>query len=112
MNNLVIEILFLVSLFLGLVKYGSIANAYKDKPWQLKFIEIWNDFVNFFIAGLVGYYFILIRWPLLLEGERLQTSDLFLFIIFALGLFGHLCIISKNITEGVEAIMKRVLERK
>lgn len=44
MNNLiVIGIIFLVSLILGLIKYGSIASAYKGKPWQLKFIEIRLD---------------------------------------------------------------------
>lgn len=113
MNNVaIIVIIFFVSLALGLIKYGSISSAYKNKPWQLKFIEIWNDFMNFFIAGLIGYYFILIRWPLVLEGEVLNTSDFILFIIFMIGVFGHLCVMSKNITEGVETILKRVLERK
>lgn len=100
-----------MSLILGLIKYGSIANSYKNSPWQLKFVEIWNDFVNFFLAGLVGYYFIIVRLPFLLKGEALSISDFILFIIFALGLFGHLCVMSKNITDGVEAILKRVLER-
>lgn len=112
MNNLIITgIISLVSLILGLIKYGSIADAYKGKSWQLKFIEIWNDFMNFFIAGLVGYYFVLVRWPLLLKGDALSTGDFVLFIIFTLGLFGHLCVMSKNITEGIEAILKRVLGR-
>ena len=68
--NIVIFIcgLFIVSLILGFVKYGSLASAYKNAPWQLKFIEIWNDFANFFITGLIGYYFVVVRWPLLLKG--------------------------------------------
>jgi hypothetical protein len=109
MNNLIIIIIFLVSLFLGLIKYGSLADSYKGKSWKLKFVEMWNDFINFFITGLIGYYFILIRWPMLSKGEMLNVSDFALFVIFILGLFGHLCVISKNITEGVEAIIKRVL---
>lgn len=106
---IIVGILFIISLFLGFIKYSSLANAYKNSPWQLKFIELWNDFVNFFIAGLIGYYFILVRVPLLLEGRDLNTSDFVLFIIFMLGLFGHLCVMSKNITEGIQAILKRVL---
>lgn len=112
MNGFVVGALFLLSLLLGLIKYGSIANAYKNSPWQLKFIEIWNDFMNFFIASLMGYYFVLIRWPLLLTGDELRPSDFVLFIIFMLGLFGHLCVMSNNITKGIEAILSRVLERK
>jgi len=34
-----------------------------------------------------------------------------LFIIFALGMFGHLCVISKNITDGVEEILKSVKKK-
>lgn len=108
-NLIVIGTLFLVSLTLGLIKFGSLdSNGWK---WQRKFAEIWNDFVNFFITGLVGYYFVLVRIPLLLKGEVLNTSDFALFFIFVLGIFGHLCVMSKNITDGIEVIIKRVLER-
>lgn len=110
-NFIVIGLLFLFSIVLGLIKYGSLADQYKGKSWQLKFIEFWNDFINFFIAALVGYYFVLIRLPLLVKGESLNVGDFFLFVIFALGVFGHLCVMSKNITEGIQAILKRVLER-
>lgn len=123
MNGLiVIGSLILVSLILGFIKYKSIYLNYdfdkdeikprKNAPWQLKFAEIWNDFINFFIAGLIGYYFVIIRWPILLKGERLDLSDFVLFIFFILGLFGHLCVMSLNITKGIEAIISRVLERK
>ncbi len=97
-----------VSLVLGAIKYGSLTNSYKGQSWQLKFIEIWNDFINFLIAGLIGYYFVLVKWPLLRNGEALNTGDFILFIIFALGMFGHLCVISKNITDGVEEILRRI----
>lgn len=108
-NLIIIKAIFWASLILGLIKFGSLDS--KSWKWQRKFAEIWNDFVNFLVSGLVGYYFILIRWPLLSKGEALGASDFFLFIIFALGLFGHLCVMSKNITDGVEAILKRILER-
>lgn len=111
MGTLIFLIIILASLVLGLIKYGSLADQYEDKPWQSKFNEIWNDFVNFFIAGLVGYFFVFARLPSLLKGEQLNISDFGLLVIFILGLFGHLCVMSKNITDGITAIFKRVLEK-
>lgn len=112
MNNLIIlGIVILFSLVLGLIKYSSLADQYKGKNWQSKFNEIWNDFVNFLIAGLIGYYFVLVKWPLLQKGAALNTGDFFLFIIFVLGLFGHLCVISKNITDGVEEILRGIKKK-
>lgn len=112
MNNLVILIIIsIASLVLGCIKYGSLSESYKGASWQLKVMEIWNDFINYLITGLVGYYFILVRLPSLLSGGALNTGDFGIFTIFALGSFGHLCVMSKNITDGVEAILKRVLER-
>ena len=123
MNNLIIiGILFVVSLIFGCIKYfGNVHCRYNYKddetkplenaPWQWKFIEVWNCFVNFFLAGLIGYYFILIRWEYLSAGEALNTGDFVLLIIFAMCLFGHFPHLIKNITEGINAILKRVLER-
>jgi hypothetical protein len=110
MNKIYIILgMFLVSFVLGFIKYKSLSENYKNQCWQLKFLEIWNDFINFFIAGLIGYYFILIRWPLLEKGETLNIGDFVLFIIFMFSVFGHLCVLSKNITEGVEVIIKKIL---
>ena len=111
MNNLItIGVIFLASLGLGLIKFGIYDS--KSWNWQHKFAEIWNGFVNFFLPGLIGYYFVIVRWPLLLKGGVLTAGDFFLFIVFMMGLFGHLCVISKNITEGIEVILKRILEGK
>jgi len=121
-NLIFIGLLLLISLILGIIKYKIIylnydferdeIKPYKNAPWQLRFAEIWNDSVNFLIAGLVGYFFIVVRLPIILQGESLVLSDFVLFIIFILGLFGHLCVMSLNITKGVEAILSRILERK
>lgn len=110
-NPVIIGAIVIASLILGYIKYGSVAPSRKGWSWQLNFVEFWNDFINFLIAGMVGYYFILIRWPLLSKGGSLDLSDFGLFIIFAMGLFGHLCVVSNNITKGIEAIIKRILER-
>jgi len=111
-NFTFLGLLFLVSLILALIKYGSLANSYKNEAWQLKFIEIWNSFVSFFLGGIIGYYFVSVRWNLLLKGEPFSTGDFVLIFIFVLCLFGHLPVLSKNITEGISAILKRVLEGK
>ena len=111
MSNIIIISIIVASLILGYIKYASLADQYKGKPWQSKFNEMWNDFVNFLIAGFVGYFFVLARLPLLLRGEPLNLGDFGLLVVFMLGLFGHLCVMSKNITDGITAIFKRVLER-
>lgn len=111
-NSTILIHIFIASLLLGLIKFGSLSDAYKGKPWQLKFIEIWNDFINFFVAGLIGYYFVLIKWPMIIEGEKLDTGDIFLLVIFLFGLFGHLCVLSKNLTENIQDFIKKYLESK
>lgn len=110
-HYLILVILFFISLILGFIKYGSLANEYKASSWQLKFIEFWNDFTNFFITALIGFYFVTVRLPILSKTGDLVTADFALFIMFILGIFGHLCVMSKNITEGVNAILKKILER-
>ncbi|HBE89979.1 MAG: hypothetical protein A3E37_01970 [Candidatus Andersenbacteria bacterium RIFCSPHIGHO2_12_FULL_46_9] len=106
----VLGIIFLASLCLGIIKYQTVLKEGEWK-WQRKFAEGWNNFVNFFIAGLVGYYFMLVRWPLLAKGANIETSDFLLFAILTMGVFGHLNVLSYNITKGVEAILDRVLKK-
>lgn len=102
-------LIVLVSIVLGLVKFGTIET--ESWNWQRKFAEAWNSFVNFFIAGMIGYYLMTVRWPLLLRSETLYVSDFILFAILAMGLFGHLNVLSYNLTKGVEAILERVLKK-
>ncbi len=122
MNLIIISIIFVISVVFGFIKYyGNVSSRYdykedkkeplKNAPWQWKFVEIWNGFVNFFLGGLIGYYFISIRWTYISQGEALNIGDFILIFIFASCLFGYFAILIKNITEGVSAILKRVLEK-
>lgn len=99
------------SIILGLIKYKSISDQYIGKKWQSKFSEIWNDFFNYFISGSIGYYFIFIRLPFL-NGTSLTVIDAVLLFILILGVFGHLCVISKNLTDGIQAILDKILKIK
>ncbi len=103
-------VITIVSLILGYIKFGSVAASRKEWSWQLNFVEFWNDTINFFLSGLIAYYFIFIRWQQLSTGSSINAADIILFLIFAMGLFGHLCVLSNNITKGVEAILDRILK--
>lgn len=111
MNRFVVLfVLVPFGLTLGYIKFKSLEAELKNK-WH-KFIEFWNDFANYFIAAFIGYYFLDTFWPSLSGGRGLNNlhgSDFILLIVFLLGIFGHLCVMSNNITEGIRAIIKRVL---
>ena len=111
MDIFILVSIILLGFFLGWIKYKSLSNQYKGDTWHIKFIEFWNDSFNFLIAGFIVYYFFKFRWPSLTTGEPLVLSDFVLLLVFSLGIFGHLCVMSNNITKGIEAILKRVLEK-
>jgi len=101
----------MLSFSLGYIKYKDTYNrSGKSWAWQQKFLELWNSFVNFAVPGLIGYYFVVVKWPLLLGGQDLNTADIILMFVLILGLFGHLSVMSYNITVGVETILRRVLD--
>ena len=110
MNCYITVTLVIVSLILGYIKYCSLSSSYKNASWQLKFIEFWNDSVNFLIAGFIGYYFISVKIPLLWMGNSLNTGDFFLLILFLFSIFGHLAVISHHITEGVSTLVEKFIK--
>lgn len=112
MNVILLVLIVLFSIFLGWTKYKSLENQYEGSTWHIKFIEFWNDTLNFLIAGFVLFYFLSLRLPSLQHGDQLTLGDFVLFLIFILGIFGHLCVMSFNLTKGVESILNRLLERK
>jgi len=120
MNILIILVIILASLILAFIKYKATCYSYdynkdeislkKNSPWPWQFNEIWNPFINFLLGGLIGYYFISIRWSAISNGEILKTADFVLIFISIMCLTGWFPHLLKNITEGVSAILKRVLE--
>lgn len=113
MNLFTLMIILVVSMGLGFIKFGTLKQPKSDNwNWQQKFAEFWNCSVNFLIAGLVAYYFVVVRWSYVVKGDNLIVTDFVLLLIFGMGMFGHLNVLSFNLTKGIEAILKRVLERK
>jgi len=121
MNILIILITIEASLILAFIKYKATCYSYdyeedetsikKNAPWPWQFNEIWNPFINFLLGGLIGYYFISVRWIAISSGEILKTADFILIFIFVMCLTGWFPHLIKNITEGINAILKRVLEK-
>lgn len=113
MNLFVLFLILVASIVLGFIKFGTLKQP-KDENWnwQQKFAETWNCSVNFLVAGLVAFYFLTIRWPYIVKGDNIIAADFILLLVFGMGMFGHLNVLSINLTKGVEAILNRVLERK
>jgi len=113
MNVFTMVLALIVSIGLGYIKFGTLKQPKKDNwNWQQKFAEIWNCSINFFIASLVAYYFVIVRWPFIASGNNPTVADFILLLVFGMGMFGHLNVLSLNLTEGVEAIISRFMKGK
>jgi len=120
MNSLFVIILLGISTVLGYWSYRASVcydagsdkiKEHKNAPWQWKFFEIWNFSINFFLGGLIGYYFILVRWNSISKDGILNIADFVLFFIFAMCLLRWFPYLIKNFTEGITVILKRVLDK-
>lgn len=117
---IIIITLLLMSIILGYWSYQGIILydakndkkiEYKNAPWQWKFFEVWNYVANFFLGSLIGYYFILVRWPPLSKGGNLNIYDVIIFFIFSMCFLRWYPYLIKNFTEGINAIISRVLSK-
>lgn len=122
MNNIwIFGIIFLFSLFLSIIQFrasmfykydGDEKKQLKNASWEWIFIETWNRFITLFLGGTIAYYFISVRWELILRDGVLTITDFFIFIIFAMCMLGWLPILLKNLTEGINAILERLMGKK
>jgi len=110
MDNIVVWIILgVVSSIIGIFSRIAAHNE-KSKPWW--FFEWWRDFASYFITGVIGYFLVAIRWPIIAKSGNLSVSDFILGLFFLIGVLGWLPYFIKNITEGVHIILSRILERK
>jgi H+/Cl- antiporter ClcA len=109
MNNIYIWlILGAVSVIFAI--FSRIA-AHKERSKSWWFFEVWRDFVNYFITGVIGYFFVAIRWPNIEKSGNLSVSDFFLCFAFFIGALGWWPYVFKNITEKIDAIFERALKK-
>jgi hypothetical protein len=99
--------ILVASLAFSYLRYRTIEGV--DKLiLESKILEFWNNFVNYFIAGLIGYYLVTVRLPQVSEGNvAAGPGDIFLFTFFLMGSFGHLAVLSYNLTRAIEAILQK-----
>lgn len=118
-NLMIIGIIFLASIVFSFIAYrghlfydfdNDIKKEKKEAPISWRFFELWRFFVSFFLGGLVGYYFISVRWNPIFKGETLNAADFILIFIFALCITGLFSYILKNITDSINSIISRVLK--
>ena len=113
MENINVWLVILgVSLAWGLLhhKAGYYADMNKHNE-AFKFLEFWRCCLNYFIALVVAYYFVSIRWGYINQGGNLYIGDFILGTIFLIGIFGWLPYFIKNITEGITAIFTKLFTK-
>jgi hypothetical protein len=109
MNNIVIWLTIgTISLLFGIFSRIAAHNA-KSKPWW--FFEWWRDFVNYFITGTIAYFVVAVRWPKISQSGNLSVNDFVLLLAFFIGALGWWPYFIKNITEGINAIVGRILNK-
>lgn len=111
MNNQIIWFIIVVSsVVFGVIHYFAGYNKELPKENQCyKFLEFWRHSINYFIALVIAYYFASMRLCGLSQGNSVSVGDAFLGMVFLVGIFGWLPYFTKNITEGINVIINRVL---
>ncbi len=120
MNNFIIWIILIcVSVFLGFIKYrGNTRYIYetdsgdkKNPPFSWKFTEIWNQFFNFFLGGVISYYFIDIKYKVIISNGVLNFGDFILLFVGAMCFLGYFPHLLKNLTQGINAILQKIMDK-
>ena len=109
MNNIYIWlILGVISIIFGICSRIAV---HRGKGLFFWFFEVWRDSVSYFLAAIIGYFFVAIRWPHISQSGNLSISDFALIIIFLFGILGWWPYVVKNITEGIEKIIGAVIKK-
>ncbi len=82
----------------------------KNWRFMLWAFEIWRDFISYFTAAIIGYFFIDVRWPLIHQSGNLSINDFILFIVFLFAVLGWLPYVFKSVTEGIERILEKIIK--
>lgn len=108
MNSMTIWIgILIISITFGFLERTAF---YNPKGQIFKILEIWRHTMGYFIALTIVYFFIAVRWPRITSESVLSVSDFVLGIVFLISIIGWLPHFIRNITEGINAIISRVLK--
>jgi hypothetical protein len=105
-NTTIWIILGVVSVIFGI---ATRINVRKDKKILFWFFEVWRDTVSYFIAAMIGYFFIDVRWSYIRQSGILSTSDFILFLVFIFSILGWWPYVVRNATDGITKIVSRII---
>lgn len=108
MNNNTWLIIVLACIVFGILDHISAMN---EKSKIRSILDVWRHAVNYFITAVLGYFLIVIRWPLITQNASLSSSDFIVGVAFLIGIFGWWPYFVRNVTEGINAIISRTLNK-
>ncbi len=113
MNNIIIWIIIATwSIVFGILK--MLYSNRDDTEIRGKSIyvinEIWNHTISIFLGGIIIYYLISIRYPLVVQKGNIELLDLILLFVVAMCLLGMFPYFIRNLTEGISGIIKKALK--
>jgi hypothetical protein len=113
MSNIIIWLFVcLASITWGGLHYKAGYNQdLKNQNSYFKFLEFWRPCLNYFIALIIAYYFVSVRWAYIVQGMNLSVGDFILGIVFIIGVFGWLPYLTKYSVEGVTGIFGKILNK-
>lgn len=114
MNNIIVWlILGCASIIFGIFDRISVSKdpVFKDKSVIFWFFEVWRSSVSYFITSVIGYFLVAIRWPDIVQSGSLSSGDFVLCLAFFIGVLGWWPYFIKNITEGINAIVAKLLDK-
>lgn len=106
---LVWGVAFLASLILGTLTYIE-AHLTDKRGWVYGFMNIFRHTVGYFIALVIVYYFIQIRWNEVTHGGTPTVSDLMLLLIFIVSVMGWLPFYVKSTHDKMNSLAGRIFK--
>ena len=110
MNNFFIWLIIVIaSIVFGVLDQISATN---EKGRIRRILDIWRHTVNYFFTAVLIYFFIVVRWPMISQSTELTTGDFIIGFVIIIGMFGWWPYVIKNFTEGINAIISKVLDKR
>lgn len=109
---LLFSLLLALSFYRAFVLYDSHKKeevSYKNAPFSWKFNQVWSHFVPLVVSGVMLYYLVEVRWDKIVLESTPSFADFVLVFFFLISVTGLMPYLLRNITEGINAVLKRIL---